>query len=42
MLSAADAAVFFWDGASPGTADAIRRAGEQGIPVEVVRYAGGA
>jgi len=39
LLAGCDLAVFFWDGASPGTADAIRQAGAAGVPVEVVRYA---
>lgn len=35
-------AVFFWDGASPGTADAIARARKAGVRVEVIRYAASA
>ena len=41
MVDAANLAVFFWDGESKGTADGIKKAGEKGIPVEVVRYAPG-
>lgn len=39
MVAGCALAVFFWDGASPGTADAIARARRAGVPVEVVRYA---
>ncbi|MBN9517001.1 phage integrase N-terminal SAM-like domain-containing protein [bacterium] len=39
MVAGCARAVFFWDGASPGTADAIARARRAGVPVEVVRYA---
>jgi len=39
MVAKCALAVFFWDGASPGTADAIARARKAGVPVEVVRYA---
>ncbi len=39
MIDAADHAVFFWDGASKGTADGIKKAEAKGIPVEVVRFA---
>jgi integron integrase len=39
MVAGCALAVFFWDGQSPGTADAIARARKVGVPVEVVRYA---
>jgi hypothetical protein len=39
MVAGCALAVFFWDGHSPGTADAIARARKAGVPVEVVRYA---
>ncbi|MBN9523047.1 integron integrase [bacterium] len=39
MVGGCARAVFFWDGHSPGTADAIARAHKAGVPVEVVRYA---
>jgi hypothetical protein len=39
MVPGCDLAVFFWDGTSPGTADAIARARKAGVSVEVVRYA---
>ena len=39
MVGGCARAVFFWDGHSPGTADAIARARKVGVPVEVVRYA---
>lgn len=38
MVDFADAAVFFWDGESPGTKDCIGRARKKGIPVRVVRF----
>ncbi len=38
MIDAADHAVFFWDGASTGTADGIEKAQAKGIPVEMVRF----
>lgn len=41
MVDAADLAVFFWDGASKGTANGIRKARAKGISVEVVSYSGG-
>lgn len=41
LIEAADVAVFFWDGASRGTADAIGRAKARGIPVEIVVYPAG-
>jgi integron integrase len=39
MVPGCGLAVFFWDGRSPGTADAVARARRAGVPVEVVRYA---
>lgn len=38
MIEAANHAVFFWNGKSKGTADAIEKAEGKGIPVEVVRF----
>lgn len=38
MVAASDMAVFFWDGASKGTADGIAKAKAKGIPAEVVTY----
>ena len=42
MVEVSQLAVFFWDGASKGTADGIRKARAKGIPVEVVRFGEGA
>jgi hypothetical protein len=38
MVERADAVLAFWDGASPGTADTIRKAQAAGLPVTVVRF----
>ena len=38
MIEAADHAVFFWDGQSKGTAEAVEKAEARSIPVEVVRF----
>ena len=38
LIGTADRAVFFWDGQSKGTAEAIEKAETKGIPVEVVRF----
>lgn len=38
MVTQADAAIFFWDGTSPGTAGCIELAKFKGIPIKVVNY----
>lgn len=38
LCKLADAAVFFWDGRSPGTANSIELAKQKGIPYRVIRY----
>ncbi len=38
MVERADAVLAFWDGASPGTADTIRKAQAAGLPVTVVQF----
>jgi hypothetical protein len=38
LIDAAEHAVFFWDGKSKGTADAIGKAEAKGIPVEIVLF----
>lgn len=36
MLKEADLVLAFWDGSSPGTKSVIKKARDQGIPVEVI------
>lgn len=38
VVAAATAVLAFWDGASRGTADTVRRARAAGVPVHVVRF----
>lgn len=38
MVNYADAAVYFWDGRSTGTANCIKLAKEKGIKIRIIKY----